>query len=140
MKNIVQKVTCSGAVINDGKILILQRASDDDFYPNLWELPSGKKEPLEKVEDAAMREVKEETGLNVKVKNIIFTFNFIVDKPDETRDVTQLVFATELTGEADVRLSDEHQDFRWITEGELNDFNISPETKEAIQRAFSTTL
>jgi len=46
-KKIVQKIVLGGVVIKDGKILILQRHKDEDVYPNMWELPSGKREPLE---------------------------------------------------------------------------------------------
>lgn len=140
MKNVIFKITCSGAIIHNGKILILQRSSDDDIFPNLWELPSGKKEPMEKVEDAVAREVLEETGLSVSVDSILDTFNFLVEKPEEIRDFTQLVFAVRPDKNVDVKISSEHQDFRWIDKNELENFNISKETKAAIRKAFSKIL
>jgi len=136
MKNIIQKVTASGAVIKDGKILILQRAQDDDIFPGLWELPSGKKEPRESVYDAVVREIKEETDVDVMVLDIIFTFNFEVEKPDEIKDFTQLVFLVEPVGDANVKISNEHQDFKWVSKEDLDNYNLSKETKEAINKAF----
>lgn len=46
-KNIIQKVVVGGVIFNDDKVLIVQRNSNEDIFPDLWELPSGKKEDLE---------------------------------------------------------------------------------------------
>lgn len=137
MKNTIQKVTTAGAVVKNNKILVVKRASDDDSYPNLWELPSGKKEPLEKVTDSVVREVFEETGLKVKVLDTIFSFNFSIEKESEIKDFTQIIFAVETVGENQVELSGEHQEFKWIAESELDSLNISEETKEGIKKAFN---
>lgn len=137
MKNTIQKVTIAGAVVKNNKILVVKRASDDDSYPNLWELPSGKKEPLEKVTDSVVREVFEETGLRVKVLDTIFSFNFSIEKENEIKDFTQIIFAVETVGETQVELSGEHQDYKWIAESELDSLNISEETKEGIKKAFN---
>lgn len=136
MKNVVNKVTTAGAVIRDGKILVVQRALDDDSYPGLWELPSGKKEPLELVTDSVTREVREETGLSVKPLDVVFTFNFTVEKPEEIRDFTQLIFAVEETDQKEVVLSEEHTEFKWINQEELDTLNISNETKAGIRKVF----
>ena len=53
-----------GIVIREGHVLICRRLPDADL-PNLWELPGGKIEPGETPEAAAVREIAEETGLNV---------------------------------------------------------------------------
>lgn len=48
-KPIIQKVVAGGIIISNSKVLIVQRAADEEVYPNLWEVPSGKKEPMEKI-------------------------------------------------------------------------------------------
>jgi len=55
-----------GALITDegGRLLLLRRRADD-FLGGLWELPSGRVEPGERLVDALCREVLEETGLTV---------------------------------------------------------------------------
>jgi 8-oxo-dGTP diphosphatase len=45
-------------IVRDGKVLLVHRASYDD-----WTLPKGKLEPGESWETAALREIEEETGL-----------------------------------------------------------------------------
>lgn len=47
-----------GVIVRDGKVLLVHRAAYDD-----WTLPKGKLEPGESWEDAALREIEEETGL-----------------------------------------------------------------------------
>lgn len=135
-KPIVQKVVAGGIIINDSKVLIIQRATNEEAYPNLWEVPSGKKEPMEKIEDTVVREVYEETSLKTKVIKVVDTFNFSVEKTDEIRDVTQINFLLELSEESKVKLSTEHQNFAWITKDELSKYNLSKETKNSITKAF----
>ena len=136
MKQINQKVVVGGVIFHDNKVLIVQRASDEEAYPDLWEVPSGKKEPLEKVTDAVLREVKEETGLTTEIIKVIDVFNFSVEKPDETRDVTQINFLLKLVDSSEVKLSNEHQNFAWITKDEINNYNLSEETKSVIKKTY----
>ena len=49
-------------MVRDGRVLIVHRARYDD-----WSLPKGKLEPGETWEDAAIREVREETGLRCEL-------------------------------------------------------------------------
>jgi 8-oxo-dGTP diphosphatase len=135
MKNIVQKVAVGALILKDNKILILQRAADDSL-PGLWELPSGKKEQLENAEDALVRESKEEAGLNVNVIKPVAVFNYKMEKESEIRDVTQINFLCTPTNDSDVQLSIEHQNFAWVNPDQLNNYNLSKETKEAILKAF----
>jgi 8-oxo-dGTP diphosphatase len=49
----------------DGKILLIKRGSR--VFRGYWALPGGRVEPKETVEQAVVREVKEETGLDVEI-------------------------------------------------------------------------
>ncbi len=51
-----------GVVIRDGKVLVVHRPQYDD-----WTLPKGKVDPGETWEEAALREVEEETGLHCRI-------------------------------------------------------------------------
>jgi 8-oxo-dGTP diphosphatase len=51
-----------GVVVRDGEILLVHRPRYDD-----WTLPKGKLDPGESFEDAALREVEEETGLRCRL-------------------------------------------------------------------------
>lgn len=58
------------AVIQDGKILLTKR---DDF--EVWCLPSGAVEPGESVAQAAIRETREETGIEVKLTKLVGVYS-----------------------------------------------------------------
>ena len=89
-KKIVQRVVIGGVIFNkEKKVLILQRSKDDDIFPEMWELPSGKREFLENSESCLMREMKEETGLsNFKIIMPFYVFEYQIEKPEEIRDAT----------------------------------------------------
>lgn len=135
-KKIVTKVVLAGVVVNNGKVLILQRHKNEDVFPELWELPSGKKEPLETSENSLRREIKEETGLRVEIIKPISVFDYQIEKETEIKDSTQINFLVMPKGDIKVKISQEHQAFTWITEKELDNYEISDQTKEVIAKTF----
>lgn len=58
------------AVINNSKILMVYHQSPSESY---WTLPGGGLNGNETPEEAALREVKEETGLDVEIRQFLFT-------------------------------------------------------------------
>jgi len=60
----------AGLVFRDGKLLITQR-KPDSHLGGLWEFPGGKIEPGESFEDALVRELDEELGIEVGVGALI---------------------------------------------------------------------
>jgi ADP-ribose pyrophosphatase YjhB (NUDIX family) len=59
-----------GLVANDGRLLMVRQRRPYGIH---WELPSGYYEPGESFEDAAAREVVEETGIDVEVVGMVCT-------------------------------------------------------------------
>lgn len=136
-KPIIQKVVLAAVIIKNDKVLILQRSKEEDIFPNMWELPSGKKEFLETSENSLLREVKEETGLDIKIIMPFFVFDYQIEKLEEIRDSTQINFlATLINNNKKIKLSSEHQNFAWIHENEVNQYELSKATKQVIQKAF----
>lgn len=136
-KPVVQKIVLAGIVFNkQGKILILQRNANEDIYPEMWELPSGKREFFESSYDSLVREIKEEAGLDVTVIQPCSVFEYKIEKPNEIRDSTQINFVV-TSDSSEAKLSMEHQEFAWITDGEIDKYNMSDETRKAIREAFN---
>ena len=59
------KLSVCGVIIHKGRFLIVKRSENDDFLPNYWEFPGGGVETSENLEDALIREIKEEIGIDI---------------------------------------------------------------------------
>lgn len=58
-------------IMDDEKRVLLQKRSD----VNLWGIPSGHVEPGETVAEAAIREIKEETNLNIRILKMVGVYS-----------------------------------------------------------------
>ena len=65
----IEATSCGGVVIHRGKILALYKSYRNRYEG--WVLPNGTVEEGETFEQTALREVKEEAGLDVSVKSVI---------------------------------------------------------------------
>jgi 8-oxo-dGTP diphosphatase len=50
-------------MVHDDRVLIVRRSKTERFLPSVWGVPCGKVDPGEEAHDAAVRELREETGL-----------------------------------------------------------------------------
>lgn len=82
-------VAVKGIILNEGKLLIVQRDHNDEIGGGTWECVGGEVEFGEDLEAALVREIKEEVGINATVLNILYatTFNTIA-----TRQVVILAY------------------------------------------------
>jgi len=98
------------------KYLLLKRSKDVDIYPGIWQPVTGRIDRGEKAYETALRELKEETGLNYKNFYIVNTINeFYLANSDSIHLVP--VFLAEVA-EDKVRISPEHSEYQWLTEKE----------------------
>lgn len=100
------------------------------------ELPSGKREFLESSHGTLVREIKEETGLDIKVIQPCSVFEYKIEKSNEIRDSTQINFIV-ISDSSEVKLSKGHQNYAWISEDEIDKYGMSDETKKVIWLAFN---
>jgi 8-oxo-dGTP diphosphatase len=70
------KVGVGGVVLHDAKVLLLLRKKPPEA--GFWSLPGGRVEFMERVEDAVVRELKEELGIEVEIESLLCVTNHIV--------------------------------------------------------------
>lgn len=113
-------VAVKGLILRGKKYLILKRSVKSSFDPGLWDLPGGKLEYGERLEDTLIREVKEETGLAIKVLSPFDTWHFFKDEIF----VTGVTFLCSFV-KGKLRLSSEHSDFAWIDPANYKKYHLS---------------
>lgn len=98
----------------DNKILLLRR-QDNKLQANMWGVPGGKidKEDISK-EEAIFRELKEETGLDLKEEDLNFHKTFFVIYPE--KHFIYHHFSVNLKEIPKIIISEsEHKAYKWMT-------------------------
>ncbi|MFI9581187.1 NUDIX domain-containing protein [Streptomyces sp. NPDC052236] len=113
-------VAASAVVTDDQGRILLQRRCDND----LWALPGGGMEMTDSLPGTAVREVKEETGLDVKIMGLVGTYtdprHVIAYTDGEVRRQFNVCFTARVTG-GELAISDESTELRFIAPGDLAD-------------------
>ena len=120
--------TAAVAIVVDNKVLILKRGTTAPWEPGKWNLPGGGTDPGESNEQAAIREAQEEANITPLNLESMFTHN-----SDEGWSVEHFV-SQEYTGK--IELSDESDDFAWIEEKDITNYEFVESVEDAIKEAF----
>lgn len=117
-------------VEKEGKILMGMKAPDVGPYPNTWRLPGGKIEDGESEVDALIREVKEETNLDVDSYERIGTYED--DEPDKHGELTHWKFHIyKVLPAGELKSSDEFPEVKWFDIKDLP--NVSSVARASIK-------
>jgi 8-oxo-dGTP diphosphatase len=121
-----------GALIYEGdRILLVQRGNPP--LQGYWSLPGGGVEAGERLEDALVREVLEETGLTVSADSLATVFERIMPD-DEGRCEYHYVlidfYCTILGGE--LQAGDDSQDVRWFALSALEGLRLTAGTRDVV--------
>lgn len=93
----------------------------------LWEFVGGKVEEGESLEDALIRECKEELDVSIAVHDVFMEVHHVY--PDLTVHLT--LFNASIVHGSPKRL--EHNDIRWITAEEIPDYEFCPADEEILK-------
>jgi len=111
-------VIALGATVADWRVLVLQR-SMDTRCPGSWETVHGHIEPGEEPEQAAVRELREETGLAPERLYNVTVQQFYLHKPHQL--MLAVVFAAFVKPGAPVATASEHQNAEWLSVGQARE-------------------
>jgi 8-oxo-dGTP diphosphatase len=99
----------------EGKILTLYRSETAPSRPNTWDFPGGHLDFGEDTTKGILREIKEETGLDIK-ELAIFD---VTSKINEKGEFCVTIAYKAKTDSDKVTLSFEHTQFKWVTPEEF---------------------
>jgi len=108
---------CTGILERDGRILLVASRYRNHTRP-LWNLPGGRQEPYELLEDALQREFDEEVSLPITIERVAYVAESF-DRSCETH-FTNVAFVVRSSGEPQLRAGDLHAvDFAWVPPAEV---------------------
>ena len=127
-------VGVGAVIVADGRVLIVKRKYDP--LAGQWSLPGGGVELGETLEQSIVREMLEETGLEIEVGPVIEVFDRITrDDDGEVRYHFVLVdYLCWPVGGA-LRASSDVADARFVDPADLPHYNLTVKANEVIARA-----
>lgn len=119
-------ISVKGVLIENNKVLLLKNESF------IYDLPGGKVEPHQSIEEALIDEFKEETNLDVKIKSLIELKKLHINK----RDILIATYQVENASNHPINISYENWGYNFIKINELEKHEIKPWIIELIKNNF----
>lgn len=104
----------------EGRCLLLKRSMTSKGNPGKWDLPGGKVDAGENLEQGLLREVTEETGLTISLQRVLGA----AESESPTKKVAYIILEG-FVEMGQVRLSSEHDDYAWVERQDLVRIDIA---------------
>jgi 8-oxo-dGTP diphosphatase len=118
-------VATKAFVVKEGKVLIVRESAKYDEGTNAakFDVPGGRLKPGERFDESLVREVKEETGLDIKINAPFFVNEWRPIVKGEQWQVVGIFFECEVRG-GKVQLSRDHNAFEWIAPKDYEKYSL----------------
>jgi 8-oxo-dGTP pyrophosphatase MutT (NUDIX family) len=122
----IERVSKVFILDGDNNFLVLLRPKQSRFMPHHWDLPGGHLKKGESHDAAAVREVKEETNLDV----------YDLQKIGEDNTRHPVVYYITRNYSGDIMLDKtENEQFKWLNIGEIDNYNkIVPKIRDLVKQ------
>ena len=134
IKGVEIKESASSVVLIDGKILMLKRPEKSHSYPGRWSLCAGKLEKGETPEQAAVREIAEETS----IRNAVMKGSLPPVMVREDKVIWKVYPFIFDAGDAEPVLNEENDDFRLVDYDEMQSLYLVEKTYELVGELLKT--
>lgn len=126
-------------IMRDGKVLLIQRGKEPGR--GLWAVPGGMVDVGETLREAAAREAKEETCLDVEVGEVCWVVDTIGrDADGRVRYHNVIVdYLAEVTG-GEAVCADDAMDVRWVGPREVEDLPVTPTMWPLLEKIFGRSF
>ena len=137
-KPIIESVAKALLINNKNEVLILtigeyKERPEKSFKPDL---PGGLVDPGENEYEAVMREIREETGIQVNRKDLEMVYSRTQFFNDKYKSVTKHLFISRVESEVEITLSWEHSAYEWVRLEDLRNTELRSFYDEAIEYCF----
>ena len=134
-------VACRSIIFDDNnRVLLVQRAHDDNHNPLKWEFPGGKPKPGIRLEVGRRDEVFEETGLHTEpISSLSFIDDRLIEEGKYAGSLHIAVFGLARVIGGELVLSHEHVSSAWEHYGEALGYDLTSQSRKALL-ALSGTL
>ncbi|MET7375856.1 NUDIX domain-containing protein [Micromonospora arida] len=121
-----------------GRVLLIQRTDN-----GLWALPGGAQDLGEYIAETAVRETREEAGVEIEVTGVVGIYtnpNHLVEYSDgEVRQQFSICFRGRYV-RGEPTTSDESSAVRWVAQCELDALQIHPSMRLRIQHGYERQI
>lgn len=120
----------------EGKVLLLRESNEylNGAEEGKWDFPGGRINPEETLEEGLLREVKEESGLQVTKGKLLEAFDGFPVIRGEKCHVVRLYFLCEAKVPT-VTLSTDHDEYQWVDPKDVGDKILMADIAEMLEEA-----
>jgi 8-oxo-dGTP diphosphatase len=129
----VQAVVATALIADaHGRVLLLERSEKNATQPATWQAPEGKIKFGEDCEQALRRELEEELGCQIATLALAGAQSMTLPAKGKLYHTTRVIYRVTLA-ENNLRLSEDHTQYRWLSPTEALSLPLFPGTDRVIR-------